>query len=89
MLATTPSHPVLKYTLESMVVDWYYNPTVMAIFNVTMFDPDIFYHSGALGILKKSVGHGLMGPGTMYKQRISEEQPRNSSGVLHGRSRTQ
>ena len=45
VLATSPSHPVLKLTFDSMINDWSFNP-VMAKYkkagNTGAFDPDIF-----------------------------------------------
>mmetsp|Transcript_2806 Transcript_2806/g.4061 ORF Transcript_2806/g.4061 Transcript_2806/m.4061 type:complete len:416 (-) Transcript_2806:229-1476(-) len=84
VLATSPSHPVLKLTFDSMINDWYFNP-VMAKHNMTgntsTFDPDIFYSEDAKKILHKNVGHDLMGPITIYRAYFRYNRT-NTSWIL-------
>eukprot|EP00980_Cylindrotheca_fusiformis_P001912 scaffold437_cov111-Cylindrotheca_fusiformis.AAC.10 len=43
VIATIPKHPTLRAALDSMIEDWYFNPVPMAKYEITTFDPSIFY----------------------------------------------
>lgn len=85
ILALSPNHPVAKSTLNSMVHDWYLNPTVMAKFNLTSFEIRTFqsaaYTKERENYLVEQYGYDpdneiglLLGPATLwlgYNQHIN------------------
>lgn len=74
VLAIAPQHPIMNYTLDSMVHDWYYNPKmvtaeenlVLTLTNTRMeFNPDRLYSEKNRKKLTSIMGEGFMGPQTL------------------------